>query len=297
MKIQKYFLVVPLLIWQFAFAQESKGDIQDSTSQKDDTFVIDSNKITDMGVAVAPSTMRFHCKPGKTQKMNLTLTNDTYQKNSFKLTFSDVTMNGQGKISPVPTGQYEKFGLSKYVSASSNFVELMPGEQKKVEIIVTLPDEPNAYFPYWGLLMVDEVKERDFIVPDMAGQDGMGMGVIPTYGFGIYIYQNPPNVSTSKVEIDDYNFNADDETSYVYLKVKNVGDGIGTCKAYIDLNNFNTGKTERLQIKTFNVMPGASREMNIQFPGKLPSGHYSAMLVLDFGSDEELEAAEIEFDK
>jgi hypothetical protein len=37
--------------------------------------------------------------------------------------------------------------------------------------------------------------------------------------------------------------------------------------------------------------------MNIQFPGKLPSGHYSAMLVLDFGSDEELEAAEIEFDK
>lgn len=297
MKIQKYFLVVAFLIWQTAFAQDSKGNIQDSTSQEDNDFVIDSNKITDMGVAVAPSTMRFHCKPGKTQKMYLTLTNDTYQKNSFKLTFSDVTMDEYGRIGQVPIGQFEKFGLTKYVSASSNFVELMPGEQKKIEIVVTLPEEPNAYFPYWGLLMVDEVKERDFIIPDIAGEDAMGMGVIPTYGFGIYIYQNPPNVSTSKVEIEDYSFNADDENSYVFLKVKNVGDGIGTCKAYVDLNNFNTGKTERLQIKTFNVMPGASREMNIQFPGNLESGHYSAMLVLDFGSEEELEAAEIEFDK
>ena len=57
------------------------------------------------------------------------------------------------------------------------------------------------------------------------------------------------------------------------------------------------GVSERLRVKTFNVMPGASRELNIQFPGNLEKGHYSAMMVLDFGSDEELEAAEFEFDK
>ena len=299
--LPRNFKVLISFLFVSACSFQTLGQATNSDSLESDSspvsFEIDSSKITDMGVAVAPSTMRFRCAHGKTQKMYLTVTNDTYESTSFKLSFSDMSMNEVGEITQVPKAQTVKFGLTKWISAAPNYIQLMPGEQKKVEIIVTLPNEPDANYPAWGLLMVDEAKERDIIIPESSGNESVSMGVIPTYGFGVYIYQNPPNVTISKIEIQEFNFNYDDENKYVYVKVKNTGDGIGNCKAYVDLTNFNTGVSERLRVKTFNVMPGASRELNIQFPGNLEKGHYSAMMVLDFGSDEELEAAEFEFDK
>ncbi len=48
-------------------------------------------------------------------------------------------------------------------------------------------------------------------------------------------------------------------------------------------------------MKKFTIVPGLKRAFNFQLPEELSSGQYSAVSVLDFGSDEELEAAEIEF--
>ena len=142
--------------------------------------------------------------------------------------------------------------------------------------------------------MVDQAKEKEFLVPEGADQEKIAMGVIPTFGFGVYVYQNPPDVEVSRVEITDFTYTFDDDNRYVQLSAKNLGDGISYCKSYLEIVGFNNGFNERLPLKQFNVFPGQSRDFNLQLPGNLEPGSYSVMAVIDFGSDEELQAAEIE---
>lgn len=121
------------------------------------------------------------------------------------------------------------------------------------------------------------------------------MGVIPVMGFGVHVYQNPPNVRINKVEIVKLNFTYNEKNKFVSVTTKNVGDGIGFCKIYIDLNNLSTGFKDKVPLKQFTIFPGRQRDFEFVLPGTLPKGKYIATAVLDFGSNEEIEAAEVEF--
>lgn len=262
-----------------------------------DTLSVDTAKvkITDMGVAVAPSSLRFRVRPGKSETRYVTITNDTYHPQKFKMSFSDFGMTNSGSIKQKPVGKTDnEYGLTKWITASPNYVEVQPGEKKKIAVEVNLPDEDAAYKAAWCLLMIDQAKEKDYIMPPDLKDGNIGMGVIPVFGFGVYIYQNPPNVKINKVEIISFTFNYDKQNRYVHLRAKNVGDGIGFCKSYVEINNLNTGYAERLALRQFNVLPGQEREFEFMLPGNIPKGKYSILGVLDFGSEEELEAAEME---
>ncbi len=259
---------------------------------------LDTSKkgITDLGVAVAPAMMFYRVKPGETKVEFLTVTNDTYKKNKFKLTFSDFTMNDKGAIQQIPVGKATEYGLSRWITAAPNYIELNPGEKKKIAITVTLPNVDSAYRSLCALLMLDQVIDKEYIgPPSPSNPNQVSMGVIPTYGFGVYIYQNPPNVKINKVEIVNFTFAYDTANKYITLHVKNVGDGMGFCKSYIELTNLTTGKNERIPLRSFTVFPKKERTLDFMIPGKIAKGKYNAMAVLDFGSKEEIEAAEREF--
>ncbi|MDB9989881.1 DUF916 domain-containing protein [Flavobacteriales bacterium] len=275
LKTKVIFFLVFALSQNFIHSQESSKD---------------SSGIKGYGVAVAPSSMRFRVKPGSVEKKYLTVTNDTYKSYKFSLSFADIEMGRNGKVGQLPVGQIAEFGLSRWISASPNFIELAPGEKKKIEITLDVPDEEKSIRAGWCIGMLDEANERKKIVgnPD---EKGFSMGVVPTFGFGIYFYQNPPSLDVSDVEIRDFSFSYDEESKYVHLLVKNIGKGISRSKAYIELNDLKTGYYEKMDLKVFNILPGREREFDFKLPGDLPKGHYSIMGVLDFGSEEEIKAA------
>jgi|TARA_B110000858_G_scaffold197772_1_gene260658 hypothetical protein len=241
-----------------------------------------------LGVAVSPSSMRFNVEPGKTQTKFLHITNDTDKSYSFKISFANVNMGTGGDITPNEESNYE-FGLKNWISAAPNFVELGPFEKAKVEITIKVPEGDINNRAAWCMGMVDQVTERKTIQsPD---NESISLGVVPSFGFGVYFYQNPPNLKVSDVEILDFTFTYDDNNKYISLIAKNNGRGISRAKVYVELNELGSGFYEKLDLKVFNVLPGRKREFNFQLPGSMPKGRYSIMGVLDFGSDEEIKAA------
>ena len=254
-----------------------------------------SDSITDMGIAVSPSTVRFRTKPGTTETKYLTITNDTRKHEKFKISVTDYDMNNGGGVKQLPAGQNHEYGLSKWVSISPSFVELKPGEKKKIGVTIKLPEDSVSYRAGWCLVMVDETTEKKFISPPNNQKTDMVMGVIPVFGFGIFIFQNPPNVKINKVEISNFQFQHDDKNKYVSIIAKNIGDGLGFCSAYVEINNLNTGYKEKLKLKQFTIFPKMERTFTYTLPGNLTKGNYIATGVLDFGSGEEVEAAELEF--
>lgn len=242
-----------------------------------------------MGVAVAPSNMRFEVDYGKRGTKILTITNDTKKVNSFTISFEDVEMDSYGTVKAATKNS--EFGLKDWISASPNYVTLLPGEKAKIEIIINIPNTKEAHRAAWCMGIVDLASERTEISPNPNNPNSMSMGVIPTFGFQLFFYQNPPDLKVNEVEILDFSFSYDDENKYIHLLTENLGNGVAHTKAYVELNELNTGFYEKLDLQIFNILPGRKREFNFRLPGQMPKGRYSFMGVLDFGSDDELKAA------
>lgn len=247
----------------------------------------------DIGVAVTPSHLNFNLKPGETRTYEIKVTNETKKSRSFNVTLSDYDADKAGKTSFMAPGT-SMFGMSQWLSVSPTFFELKPGAVQKVRVTLAIPDSAYANRAAWGLLWIEEKKEREAL--DNNGNDQkISLGVIPTFAFGVYLYQNPPTVANTKVEIQNFTFQNTGQPK-IDMSLKNTGDGIASCIAYVDLTNTKTGKQQRLTVKRFTILPGYVRNYMYSLPDKLEKGTYSAVGVLDYGSKEAVEAAELNFE-
>ncbi len=260
------------------------------------------------GIAVTPSSLRFNAKPGSTATKQVKVTNDTKKLSKFQIGFSDFQMDRNGNPAGIKPSQ-SKYTLSKWISVSPSYFELSPGESKSVTVTIDVPDRDTANIAAWTIMTIDQVVDRAPLDANKGGKS-IALGIVPSYGFGVYLYQNPPNVKLTSVEIKKFIFEntkakidakADAKTKpmvekkQLKMEVLNTGDGIGFCSSYVELTNKSTGKQERLPIKQYTILPGFHRDFYYTLPEKIAPGNYSAVGILDFGSKETIEASELEF--
>ena len=252
--------------------------------------------LPEMGVSVSPSTMRFAVKPGTLKTMTLKMTNDTKKLYNFQVGFQDYGAGDDG-TSDRPVDKYSMYALSKYIVVSPTLIELKPRQTKVINVTVDIPSGDSMAVSMWTILTLDQVIEREKLEIPSTSPTAIGMGVKNSFGFGINIFQNPPNVIVNNVEIVAMNFNKKTATSSnnIFMKAKNAGTGIGYCLYYLELTNLVTGKQTKLKVKQFAIFPGYSKDFNFDLPADIEKGPYSAMAVLDFGNKEELQTAELEF--
>lgn len=270
---------------------------------QENTKPIIKDSITDMGVAVAPAMVKFNTIPGYSDVKYVTITNDTKKPEKFKISIADYDMSDRGSVKQLPANIFHEYGISKWITISPSFVELKAGEAKKIAITLSVPDSASAYRAGWAMLIIDEMKERQAITPKSADGKTMAMGIIPTFGFAVYMFQNPPNVKVNKLELTKLKYVSNDQSNpnvtsrgTIHASARNVGDGLGFSKMYIELTNINNGYKTKLSSKQFTIFPKMERNFDFPLPGELPPGKYIGSVILDFGSDETLDAAEIEFE-
>jgi hypothetical protein len=251
--------------------------------------------LLDVGVAVTPSHVNFNLKPGESKSYEIKVTNETRMKRSFTVNIKDYDVDKAGKTTFLEAG-VSKFGMSNWLNVAPSFFELKPGAVQKVTVTLAVPDSGFTNRAAWSILLVEEKKQRESI--DNNGDDKkVALGVIPTFGFGVYLYQNPPTVANNKVEIKNFIVQNGKELNQrnVEMTLSNVGDGIASCVSYIELTNQSTGWHQKLLVKRFVILPDYTRNYLFALPENLAKGKYSAVGVLDYGSKESVEAAELEF--
>ncbi len=252
--------------------------------------------LKDIGVAVSPSHINFNIKSGESKTYEVTITNETKVKRSFKMSLKDFDMDKSGHETFMAAGSGEH-SLSKWISVSPTFVELLPGVKQKIRVTLNVPDTEGANSAAWCVMMIEEAKERQKLESE-GGDQKIAFGILPSFAFGVFIYQNPPVVKNNKVEIKNFAVQSiDNKPKNIELTLVNTGDGIAACSAYIQLTNTNTGVSKRLLVKSrFVLLPGYTRNYLYSLPEKLEKGKYSAVGVLDYGSKDVVEAAEKEFE-
>lgn len=274
-----------VLIHFFVFSQFIFG--QNKSNQK-------KNTRTSTGVSVSPAHFHFNQEQGEVKTYAITVNNSTSTKKQFKVNIYDFNMNHKGKSNFLPAGK-GKYSLSKWVTISPTFIELKPHEKKKVNITISIPNTEAGRKAAWSILMIEQEAPRKKLFNTAKKGNTVALGVIPTFAFGIFAYQNPPNVLINKVEFKDFQFKKINKRTSLYLEIENVGDGIAYCTSYIDLTNLKTGEQQRLKVKKITIVPELVRTFNFILP-KLPKGKYLAVGVLDYDDSEEIQAAKLEFE-
>jgi hypothetical protein len=245
------------------------------------------------GLSVSPSTLHFNLSAGTSKSMEVKMKNDTKQKYIFQANFSDFIMGTNGK----PIGQKNgstKYGLSQWASVSPSYFELQPGETKKIVVNINVPAGDESNHAAWTVLMLDEVTKRAPL--DVNGTSNtIALGITPSIGFGVYIYQNPPNLSLDKIEIEQFSYRDSLNKRVLKMSATNTGDGIGFCTTYVEITNLATGKQEKLKGQKFTILPGFDRVFSYEIPKALEKGKYSAVGVVDTNNPDLVTAAELEF--
>ncbi len=245
------------------------------------------------GVSVSPPTIRFALKPGTSQSKQIKISNDTDVARTFQVKVQDYLasdINRSAENSKVPDDY--KYGLKKWLYATPSLITIQPGEKGFINVLLDIPPGDEFAHAAWSLIVVDEVKERQELNVPNQGSNAMGMGIVPSMGFGIFVYQNPPNLANNQVSMTGYSLSTDKKN--ISMKASNTGDGIGFCTYYVELLNMATGETIKLPAKTATILPGSTRLLELDLP-PLPPGSYNALGVLDFGSKEYVETAELDF--
>jgi len=252
------------------------------------------NSSKTVGVSVSPSHFHFNLKQGEVKTYDITIKNSTSTPKEFNINIYDFDMNGKGKSSFLPAGK-GKYSLAKWVNLSPTFVQLKPFENKKVKVTVSVPSDDSGRKAAWSILMVEQEAPRSNLLNTQRNGNTIALGIVPTFAFGIFAYQNPPNVLVNKVEFRDFQLKDLKTGKVLYIEVENQGDGIAYCTSYIDLTNLDTGEQQRLKVKNFTIVPELIRDFNFNLPD-LPKGKYLAVGVLDYESSDEIQAARMEFE-
>lgn len=247
------------------------------------------------GVAVSPSHIHLSVAPGESKTTKVTINNDTDRPNTFSVNLQDFDMDLNGRSIFLPRGTGNN-SLSRYISVTPSFVELAPGEKKDISVTVSIPaGDASANRASWAILMVEQAVEKKKLDQGETSNQ-VSFGIYPTFAFGVFIYQNPPDAEVNAVEITDFRIVSRPDKNFIQLNVENKGDGISSCQTRIELVNTATGDSKKLPLKNFTIVPGLTREFKFVLPPDLPEGIYNAIGVVDYGSEEEILTAELEFE-
>lgn len=243
--------------------------------------------------SVSPSRLYFNAEPGQSQVRRITVTNNSDTPQSFTVSFADFSSPGtDGKTELADPGENPN-SASRWLNASPSLVELAAGESRDVEIILQLPDSPDADKVIWATTLVKLARERTD-APGL-GEDAMGFGIMHTFQFVIHVFQTPPGITFKDARILAFEDAGVDENGkrILMLHVENTGEAIIDVAAYLELTNLRTGETKREKARAFTTLPGHSRKMNFILPENLAPGNYSVLGVADYGDREAVIAAEL----
>ena len=244
--------------------------------------------------SVSPTRLYYKNSLGETRTQKVLVLNKSDGPQSYQVSFVDFSANGKdGKVEIVPNGE-SKHSITPWVSASPSFFTLKSGESMDVSVTLETPNTPEAGNVKWGAMSVKLAREQD--APLDAEVNEMGMAIVNSFQFIIYLFQTPPTITVRSGEI--YAFRelklSPTPTGEILIASENTSEAILDCKTYLEYSNLGTGETTRTKLKQFTLLPGGAKENIFEIPTDLPKGKYSVMGVFDYGSPSEIKAAEIE---
>jgi len=245
-------------------------------------------------VSVSPSRFYYNVSPGNYKSQKLRVSNNGKKPQTFTVSFSNFGSAGNKGKTQIDTNRTTEHGMADWLTASPSFFELKAGETQEVEILLQLPNTPDANSVRWAVAAIKLARENTG--PTEKGENVTGMAIISTFSFLIHLFQTPPSVTYTEVTVEKFyedTINATDSTMYLIMDTKNIGDAIANCVPYLDMVNLKNGEKRKVKSKGYTILPGGERQIRFIIPNDLSKGEYNILGIVDYGSETDIAAMEL----
>lgn len=239
---------------------------------------------------IAPTRMDYNLEPGQSGRMILYVTNQSDKKRSYITILNDWNITEDGKIDYSDPNTTER-SCADWITITPAFFELAPNEQKKISVLLKVPENENAKSTKWAMLFVQEAIEKNETI---GGDKNTSAGITVNPGIGVYIFQSPDSNNNSSAVIK--NLRKSDIENELIVDVTNTGDKIIIGKVYLIISDLQKAEENQLEPKEFTILPGVSRTLSLDLPENMEKGAYSIASVLDYSEDKDLEGVVMDYE-
>lgn len=239
-------------------------------------------------ISLQPSILDFHLDQPGTQSQSISITNLSPQKIAFQAYLADWLRDSTG------SHQYFKpdtlsTSCASWVRLNKNFIEIEPGKTEELIVQLQAPSDLTQFQQMkWAMLFLQSADEQDSAAKT---NKQVQTQIKELLRIGVHIYQTPSSLSQYSAKAVSLKAVPNENKSYE-LVMKNTGNVMLQCKAYMELTNIIDGKKYKLDKTEFPVFPAGIRKTKFTVPENIPSGKYSTLAILDIGEDMPLEAIE-----
>ncbi|HEV7350142.1 hypothetical protein [Telluribacter sp.] len=251
-------------------------------------FLINSVVAVAQHINVLPTSLSFSLSRGISQNQTLYISNPTTVKQAFEISLADWKRNEDGSHSYYKPNT-QPYSCARWLSLSTNLVEVEPGHTAKVTVTLQGSDDPKDYEQMkWAMLFLQNVVEKK---PEDSRSTNVQTQIREVMRIGVHLYQTPPSLVQHEAKAIALEPDPEDLESY-WFKVQNTGRTMLNCRVYLDLTETTTGVQYRSEGTEFPMFPEGSRQVKLTLPPNVPKGKYSMLAILDYAEDASLEALE-----
>jgi len=241
-----------------------------------------------VGLSVSPPRVYYNLNPGETGSQKVLISNVSKEHSlNLSLTFGDWKYDTYGNNLMFPPDSLDNSCSGWLSLPGGTYITLEPGESREIDLTMTVPvgtgSDANVQT---AMLFVTQMNPVE-------GVDAQGAAIRINVRQGIKIYRKGRAPEVKRVEIENLAF--DKETNSLVLTFSNAGNIWINGRASASLFNQTTGKESNIAAIDFYTMPGNRRIMSIPLQHTLEKGKYTATVILDYGDDTTIEAAELQF--
>lgn len=240
------------------------------------------------GITASPT--RLYFKPGAKQEQSVMVTNPHKDKSlEVGLSINDWGYDSLGNNLSFEAGTLA-FSCAKNVKVlPGSYFTLAPGETKELSISVQgVPEDKNVPVRT-AMLYLTQLNPGD-----AKAENGAAIKV--TVRMGIKIYYTTLATAKPNVEISNFMTRQDGgKINGMKLYVDNDGDMWLNGNIHYDLLNKETGKKYQVPPIEFYSLPGDKRMFESELPPAMEKGKYTATAIVNYGSNDELKIAELDF--
>lgn len=239
------------------------------------------------GVSVNNGKLFFSALPGEEEVIEVMLSNPNNTELVLQSFLLDWYRDSLGKKIYADEGSLMQSCASWLSIEPQNIV--VPGNGNAiVRVKMSVPVDVKAEEGVKNtMLFVKQIKD--------ASQDGKDKATLKSnleiiFQIGIHIYYTHPLLAKKGMEIKKYAINPSSPDQQVVLALQNTGEVITEAFLQVEFTDKNTGAEYRVleQALGANFMPGDLRYFFFPMPENMPDGEYTAMAIVDIGTDEEL---------
>jgi P pilus assembly chaperone PapD len=223
-------------------------------------------------LVISPIRVEHQVAPGASETNIIQVRNESTRPERVKVYLEDWTMDRKGNINYSRPGKNPN-SCAAWIQVNPTDFRLDPGT-REVRYTITIPPgaKPGSY---WTVIIFEGM-------PVQEGKPaGKKLGVHGRIGAVVYQTLGNPDI---KAKFEDFKVDASKKEPIFLLTLVNSGAGFYRLKkSFISVKNTQGLEVGRLEVPEIPVLPGATRDLEIQYKQKLPKGEYLAEAVLDVG--------------